>query len=135
VTPHTVYVDDPDQLLALEEAGHIESSIVTINPLLGGAGMLIEQEDNATFDPVSPAALEHDNDPALLATLQQLRSTPPGATAQSLIQQAATAADGDLSTIPLVTVPVQDVTRANVVGYRAYTEPVVYYEHLHPNAT
>jgi len=132
ITLHTVYVDDPDQLLALEAAHRVESTIETITPLLGGAGMLLEQDDNASFDPVSPAALEAENDSSLESTLQQLRSTPPGSAADALIQQAATAADTDLSTIDLVTIPVQNLTRANVVGYRAYTEPVTYYEYLHP---
>ncbi len=35
-------------------------------------------------------------------------------------------------TINLTYVPVQNVTRADVTGYRAYTQPVTYYEHLHP---
>ena len=132
VTLHTVYVNDPDQLLALEASHSVESTIQTITPLLGGAGMLLEQDDNATFDPVSPAALEEDHDAALDATLEQLRSTAPGSAAGDLVQQAASTADSDLSTIDLVTVPIQNVTRANVVGYRAYTDPVTYYEYLHP---
>jgi len=27
---------------------------------------------------------------------------------------------------------VQNVSRANVTGYAAYTQPVIYYENLHP---
>ena len=36
-----------------------------------------------------------------------------------------------IPTVNFVAIPVQNVTRANVTGYAAYTQPVVYYEYLH----
>jgi peptide/nickel transport system substrate-binding protein len=130
VTVHTIYVEDPDQLLALEAAHTFQSTIQTSTPLIGGAGMLLEQNDNSAFDPVSPAAIEGYTSGSVLSALSTLRSTPPGATAQSLISQAASAVDSDLPTIELATVPVQNVTRANVRGYSAYAQPIIFYENL-----
>jgi hypothetical protein len=94
--------------------------------------MLLEQDDNAALDPVSPAAEEGYRSAPLQSALAQLRSSPPGPAADALVKQAATLADGGLATIDLVTVPVQNVTRAGVRGYGAYTEPVTYYEYLRP---
>jgi hypothetical protein len=37
-----------------------------------------------------------------------------------------------MATVNLVAIPVQNVTRSNVTGYAAYTQPVTYYENLHP---
>jgi peptide/nickel transport system substrate-binding protein len=130
VNIHTIYVDNTDQLLAMEQRGAVESSIAVDAPLLGGAGFLLEQNDNAALDPVSPAAEEGYHSAAVQSALDSLRSSPPGAAAQALIQQAETTIDTDLPTIDLVTVPVQNVTRDGVTGYRAYTEPVTYYEYL-----
>ena len=64
--------------------------------------------------------------------LDQLDTTPAGTGASALAQQAATTLDTALPTINLTYVPVQNVTRADVTGYRAYTQPAVYYEHLRP---
>jgi peptide/nickel transport system substrate-binding protein len=129
---HTVVVDNTDQLLALEAHHQVESSIETISPLLGGAAFLLEQDANTRLDPVSTAAQEGYRNPALQTVLDQLDTTPAGTAATALAQQAATTLDTALPTINLTYVPVQNVTRANVTGYEAYTQPVVYYEHLHP---
>ena len=129
---HTVVVDNTDQLLALEAHQQLESSIETISPLLGGAAFLVEQDANTALDPVSTAAQEGYRNPALQTLLDQLDTTPAGAGATALAQQAATVLDGALPTINLAYVPVQNVTRANVTGYRAYTQPATYYENLHP---
>jgi peptide/nickel transport system substrate-binding protein len=129
---HTVVVDNTDQLLALEVHHRVESSMETISPLLGGAAFLVEQDANSTVDPVSTAAQEGYRNPALQTVLDQLDTTPAGTAATALAQQAATMLDTALPTINLAYVPVQNVTRADVTGYRAYTQPVVYYEHLHP---
>ena len=129
---HTVVVDNTDQLLALEAHHEVESSIETISPLLGGADFLLEQDANTALDPVSTAAQEGYHDAALQTLLDQLDTTPAGPAATTLAQQAAATLDTALPTINLAYVPVQNVTRANVTGYEAYTLPVVYYEHLHP---
>ena len=132
VIMHTIYVDNTDQLLGLVLHRDVQSTIQTNAPLLGGPGFLLEQNFNAELDPVSPAATEGYRDASLQSTLGQLRSTPPGPTAGALIRQAQSEADSGPATINLVTVPVQNVTRAGVTGYGAYTQPVTYYEYLRP---
>jgi peptide/nickel transport system substrate-binding protein len=132
VIMHTVYVENNDQLLALERDRSLQSTIAIQQPLLGGAGFLLEQNLAAVLDPVSPAANEGYRNPQLGSALAALRSSAPGPAANALIKQAAAAADTDLATIGLVTVPVQNITSAGVTGYGAYTEPVTYYEYLHP---
>jgi peptide/nickel transport system substrate-binding protein len=132
ITLHVVIVENTDQLFALEDGHTIESSIGIDMPLLGGAAFLVEQDANTSIDPVSPAADEGYRSSALSSTLDQLLASAPGTAADTLAHQAATTLDTDLPTINLVTVPVQNVTRANVVGYRASTGAVTYYENLRP---
>jgi len=126
------FVDDTDQLLALEQNHQLQSSIDGLTPLLGGAGFLLEQNDNVALDPVSPAANQRYSNPALQTLLDQLRNSPPGPAADALIHQAATIVDGDVPTVNLVAIPIQNVTRAGITGYAAYAQPVTYYEYLHP---
>jgi peptide/nickel transport system substrate-binding protein len=125
-------VDDTDQLLLLEQLRQVESSIDVVTPLLGGAGFLLEQNANTALDPVSPAADQRYANPALQTLLDQLRSSLPGPPAEALIHQAAAILDTDVPTVTFLAIPIQNVTRANVTGYAAYTQPVTYYEHLHP---
>jgi len=132
VIMHTIYINNTDQLLALVLQGAAQSTIQTNAPLLGGPGFLLEQNYNAKLDPVSLSAIEGYHDASLQSTLGQLRSTRPGPTADALIKQAASQAEGGLATINLVTEPVQNVTRAGVTGYSAYAAPVTYYEYLRP---
>ncbi len=132
VVLNVIYINDTDQLLALEANPGLQSTLDTDTPLLGGAGFLLEQDDNAALDPVSPAADQHYASAPLQSLLDQLRSAPDAATAQTLIGQAATTVDTDLPSVDLYAVPVQNVTRSNVTGYAAYTVPVTYYEYLHP---
>jgi ABC-type transport system substrate-binding protein len=132
VTLQITEVDDTDQLLALEQSPGVQSSIETDTPLLGGAGFLLEQDANTTLDPVSRAAEQHYGSASLQALLDQLTDSPGGSPTQTLITQAASAIDAETPTINLVAIPVQNVTRADVTGYAAYTQPVIYYEHLHP---
>ena len=82
--------------------------------------------------PVSNAAEQHYGSAALQTLLDQLRASPGGAPTQALIAQAAAAIDTAVPTINIVAIPVQNVTRADVTGYAAYSQPVTYYEHLHP---
>ncbi|MGH2851092.1 MAG: ABC transporter substrate-binding protein, partial [Solirubrobacteraceae bacterium] len=130
ITLHVAIVENTDQLLALESSHAIESSIGVDAPLLGGPAFLVEQDANAAIDPVSPAADEGYHSATLSSTLDQLLDAAPGTGADALAHQAATTLDTDLATINLVSVPVQNVTRANVVGYRASTSGVTYYENL-----
>lgn len=134
VTLHYVFIDNTDQLLALEAAHRVESSLEITAPLLGGPGMLVEQDANTALDPVSPAATEDYHSATLQTTLQQLLDSAPGPGVGTLIHQAATTLDTDEPTIYLLTQPVQNVTRADVTGYRAYTQPVTYYENLRPTS-
>ncbi len=129
---HTIEIDNTDQLLVLEAHHEVESSLETISPLLGGPAFLVTQDANTALDPVSTAAQEGFHDAALQTTLDQLDTTPVGTAASSLVQQAASALDTAVPTINLMAVPVQNVTRSDVTGYRAYTQPAVYYEHLRP---
>ena len=130
---HTVVVDNTDQLLALEAHHQVESSIETISPLLGGAAFLVEQDANSTAGPgehrgagglPQPGAADRArparHDAGRRGRRRRSRSRPR----RSL--------DTALPTINLAYVPVQNVTRADVTGYHAYTQPVLYYEHLHP---
>jgi len=126
------FVDDTDQLLALEQNHQLQSSIDILTPLLGGAGFLLEQNDNVALDPVSPAANQRYANPALATLLDQLRNSPPGPAADALIHQAAAIVDSDVPTVNLVAIPIQNVTRAGITGYAAYAQPVTYYEYLHP---
>jgi peptide/nickel transport system substrate-binding protein len=126
------YVDNPDQLLAIEQHSSVESTIDSQTPLLGGPAFLLEEIGNAAIDPYSPAAQQHFANSTLQAQLDQLRDSPGGSATQSLIQQAAATIDGEQADVNFVSIPVQNVTRANVTGYSAYTQPVVYYENLHP---
>jgi hypothetical protein len=100
--------------------------------LLGGAGFLLEQDANTALDPVSSAAEQHYGSATLETLLEQLSDSPGGSVTQALITQAAAAIDAASPTINLFAVPVQNVTRAGVEGYAAYTQPVTYYENLHP---
>jgi peptide/nickel transport system substrate-binding protein len=126
------YINDTDQLLRYEHEHRAQSTIDVIAPLLGGAGFLLEQNANASLDRASPAADQQYRSATLQPLLDQLLTSPPGPAAQALIQQAAAIIDADVPTINLVAVPIQNVTSANVTGYAAYTQPVVYYENLHP---
>lgn len=128
---HIKFVDDNDQLLLLEQRHQVESSIDVRAPLLGGAGFLLEETANTRLDPVSPAANQRYASPALQALLDQLRNSLPGPAADALIHQAAALIDMDVPTVNFVALPVQNVTRANVTGYAAYAQPVIYYEYLH----
>lgn len=132
VNLRVVYVNDSDQLLALEQSPGVQSSIDVDTPLLGGAGMLLEQDANTVLDPVSRAAEQHYSSAALQSLLDQLLGSSGGTATAALISQAAASIDATLPTINLVAIPVQNVTRANVTGYSAYTQPVTYYEYLHP---
>jgi len=134
VNLRVVYVNDSDQLLALEQSPGVQSSIDVDTPLLGGAGVLLEQDANTVLDPVSRAAEQHYASPALQSLLDQLLNSPGGVASAALISQAAASIDATLPTINLVAIPVQNVTRANVTGYSAYTQPVTYYEYLHPTS-
>ncbi|HEX4034820.1 MAG TPA: ABC transporter substrate-binding protein [Solirubrobacteraceae bacterium] len=126
------YVDDPDQLLALEGRRTLESTLEVSTPLLGGAGFLLEETANTKLDPVSIASREGYANPSLQSLLDQIASSSGGSATDALITQAAQTLDTDSPTINLAELPVENVTRADVTGYAAYTEPVVYYENLHP---
>ena len=128
------YVNDPDQLLALEQHSAVESTIDSQTPLLGGAGFLLEETGNAALDPVSPAAQQRYASSTLQSQLDQLRNSPGGSATDTLIQQAATTIDSEMATVNFAAIPIQNVTRSHVTGYAAYTQPVVYYENLHPAA-
>jgi peptide/nickel transport system substrate-binding protein len=134
VVPQPVRLENTDQLLALELRRGVESTVEVNAPLLGGPGFLLEQDYNAQLDPLSEAARENYSNGALQRTLNELRTTPPGATADALVRRATTLADNGRSTINLATVPVQNVTRSDITGYAAYTQPVTYYEYLHPGS-
>ena len=126
------FVDDTDQLLALEQNHQLQSTIDVLTPLLGGAGFLLEQNDNVALDPVSPAANQRYSNPTVQTLLDQLQNSPPGPAADALIHQAAALVDTDLPTVNFVAIPIQNVTRAGITGYAAYAQPVTYYEYLHP---
>jgi ABC-type transport system substrate-binding protein len=126
------FIYDTDQLLALEQNHQLQSTIDVLTPLLGGAGFLLEQNDNVALDPVSPAANQRYSNPTVQTLLDQLRNSPPGPAADALIHQAATLVDADVPTVNFVAIPIQNVTRAGITGYAAYAQPVTYYEDLHP---
>jgi peptide/nickel transport system substrate-binding protein len=131
----TATLSDPDQMLALEQAHQVPSTIEDIQPLVSGAAFLLIEDDAATLDASSPAAVDGYHDPALVALLTQLRSTPAGPAAQSLVARAAKIVDQDMPVVNLLATPVQNVTRADIAGYAAYAVPVTYYESLRPTLT
>jgi len=126
------YVDNPDQLLAIEQHSAVESTIDSQTPLLGGPAFLLEEIGNAALDPYSQAAQQHFANATLQAQLDQLRNSPGGSATDALVKQAAATIDAEMASVNFVAIPVQNVTRANVTGYAAYTQPVIYYENLHP---
>jgi peptide/nickel transport system substrate-binding protein len=128
----TTTISDADQLLELEQAHQIPSTIEDIQPLLSGAAFLLIQDDAATLDGVSPAAEDGYANPALAALLTQLRNTPAGRANQRLVMRAERIVDDDVPAINLLATPVQNVTNSSIVGYAAYAVPVTYYEYLHP---
>jgi ABC-type transport system substrate-binding protein len=134
VTLQVSYVNDTDQLLAIEQSPGVQSSIDTSAPLLGGAGFLLEQDANTKVDPIAGAAVQHYASSSLQALLDQLTDSPGGSPTQALITQIGAAIDTAMPTINLFAIPLQNVTRADVTGYGAYTQPVTYYEYLHPTA-
>ncbi len=131
----TARLSNPDQMLALEQTHQVPSTIEDIQPLVSGAAFLLLEDDAATLDAASPAAVDGYHDPALAALLTQLRSTPAGPAAQSLVARAAKIVDQDMPVVNLLATPVQNVTRADITGYAAYAVPVTYYEFLHPTLT
>jgi peptide/nickel transport system substrate-binding protein len=134
VVLNITYLDDTDQLLALEHNPGLESYVNTDTPLLGAAGFLLEQDANAQLDPFSPAAEQHYASASLQTLADQLGSSPGGAATQTLIGQTAAAIDTATPTVNLLAIPVQNVTRSGITGYGAYTQPVTYYEYLHPGS-
>ena len=126
------YVDNPDQLFAIEQHSGVESTIDSQTPLLGGPVFLLEEIGNAALDPDSPAAQQHFANATLQSQMDQLLATSSATTAGALIQAAAQTIDGEMATVNFVAIPIQDVTRSDVTGYAAYTQPVTYYENLHP---
>jgi peptide/nickel transport system substrate-binding protein len=126
------YVDNPDQLLAIEQRGAVESTIDSNTPLLGGPAFLLEELGNAAIDPFSGAAQQHFASSTLQSQLDQLRDSPGGSATSALVATAAQTIDSEMATVNFVAIPSQNVTRSNVTGYAAYTQPVTYYENLHP---
>jgi ABC-type transport system substrate-binding protein len=126
------YVDNPDQLLAIEQHSAVESTIDSQTPLLGGPAFLLEEIGNAAIDPFSPAAQQHFASPTLQSQLDQLLNSPGGSATSSLVAAAAQTIDSEMATVNFAAIPIQNVTRSNVTGYAAYTQPVTYYENLHP---
>ena len=128
--PTVVY--NADELVALEQAHKIPSIIEDITPALGGAAFLLIQDDDAQLDPASPAADDGYADAALTELLGRLRTTPAGAAAVRLTERAAAIVGRDVPAVNLFELPVQNISRAGIVGYGAYAVPVTYYEYLHP---
>jgi ABC-type transport system substrate-binding protein len=126
------YVDNPDQLLAIEQHAAVQSTIDSQTPLLGGPAFLLEEIGNAALDPYSQATQQHFASATLQTQLDQLRDSPGGSATDALVREAAATIDAEMASVNFVAVPIQNVTRANVTGYAAYTQPVTYYENLHP---
>lgn len=129
--PTVVY--DSDQLLALAQAHRLVSTIEDVSPVVSGGAFLLIQDDDAALDPSSPAADDGYDDAALNALLAKLRRTPAGPAANRLLARAAQIVDATVPAINLFELPVQNVTRSHITGYRAYANPVTYYEYLHPD--
>jgi peptide/nickel transport system substrate-binding protein len=127
----SIYYDE-DQLLALERAHAVPSAIEDITPAIGGAAFSLIEDFDAQLDSASPAAAFGYTDPALDRVLARLRDTPPGAAASALSATAARLAGRDWFAVNLLELPTQTITRARIAGYAAYSDPVTYYEYLHP---
>jgi hypothetical protein len=82
---------------------------------------------------VSPAADDGYASPQLAALLARVRSTPASPASTRLIARAAGLIESDLPMINLLALPVENISRAGIAGYAAYTAPVTYYELLHPS--
>jgi peptide/nickel transport system substrate-binding protein len=132
VTLVPVVVYNEDQLLAIAQAHHLESTIEDIDPVLGGAAFTLIEDDDARIDATSPAAADGYSNAALEALLARLRTSAGGPTSQRLVARAERIVDTDVPAVNLLELPVQNLTRSGITGYGAYAEPVTYYEYLHP---
>jgi peptide/nickel transport system substrate-binding protein len=133
ITLDATVVYDDDQLLALAEAHKLVSTIEDIAPPLTGAAFLLISGEDASIDPVSPAAADGYRNRELDALLARIRTTPAGPASQRLAARAEQIVNADVPEVNLFELPVQNVTRSDITGYAAYAEPVTYYENLHPS--
>ena len=91
---------------------------------------------SASFDIVasylrdSPANVEGYDSPALDALAAPLTATTPAAAAAE--QRALTIVGTTYPVIPLVEIPAQNISRAQIGGYAAYAVPTTYYDLLKP---
>jgi peptide/nickel transport system substrate-binding protein len=131
LVPTVVY--DEDQLLALQQAHRLSSTIEDLTPALGGSAFALIEHYDPRIDPASPAAADGYDNSALDALLARVQTMPGGAASQRLIARAERIADADLPMVNLFELPVQNVTRTGITGYSAYAQPVTYYEYLHPS--
>jgi ABC-type transport system substrate-binding protein len=128
-----VVVYDDDQLLALQQAHRLTSTIEDLTPALGGSAFALIEHYDALLDPASPAADDGYRNRTVDALLARVQGTPGGATSQRLIARVERIVDADLPMVNLFELPVQNVTRSGITGYSAYAQPVTYYEYLHPS--
>ncbi len=133
ITLVPMVLSNEDQLLELEQTHQLQSTIEDISPILGGAAFLLIQDDDGALDPVSPAADDGYASPQLAALLARVRSAPASPASTRLIARAAGLIESDLPMINLLALPVENISRAGIAGYAAYTVPVTYYELLHPS--
>jgi ABC-type transport system substrate-binding protein len=85
----------------------------------------------ASYLPRSPGDIEAYDSPALDALAPALTATGPGSAPYTAAQQRALAIVGmSYPVIPLVEIPAQNITLAQISGYAAYPVPATYYDLL-----
>ena len=125
VTVHTRSARSAGELARLARAGAVAAVLESTAAPIASASFDIV----ASYLHGSPANIEGYDSPALDALAAPLTTTAPGAGATAE-QRALSIVGTTYPVIPLVEIPSQNVSRAQIGGYGAYATPTTYYDLL-----
>lgn len=126
VTVTARYVPTAADLAALERAGSVAGVLETSTAPVASAAFAIA----ADYLRDSPANVEGYDSPALDALTGSLTAPSSAAAASATLARALTIVGSTFPVIPLVEIPAQEVTRAEIGGYAAYPTAATYYDQL-----
>jgi len=126
VTVHARSVRSAGDLARLARAGSVAALLESTAAPIASASFDIL----ASYLRDSPANVEGYDSPALDALAAPLTATTPAAAAAE--QRALTIVGTTYPVIPLVEIPAQNISRAQIGGYAAYAVPTTYYDLLKP---
>ena len=98
-------------------------------PTLGAA---LQLGWNTVLNPYGNPTYTGYNAKVVTSLLQKAIKLPPGAAYNKVLNQVNTIIDQQVPIVDLVVPGQQNVTRSNIVGYRVYAYPTMYYDYLHP---